>query len=165
MAFISTSRRLPRSLWKLVLFLIFSSCPSHLWASQEDLRVDLGANRVTTIHEDDKGTIWIGTDNSLFRKDPQADEPIMIVKTGWVNAIHQDKKGTIWIAALGGLYRKDPQAAKPVMTNVRWVNAIHEDNKGTVWIAAADGLFRKDPKAEEPVNVTVKTNRLSDVTP
>jgi hypothetical protein len=60
---------------------------------------------VRLFYEDKKGSLWIGTENGLFRKEPQAAEPRLVVHVADVSAFYEDKKGNLWIGTENGLFR------------------------------------------------------------
>jgi len=149
------------------LFLHFSFCQNG-YAQNESLRFEsIGrerglANNITSILQDTKGYIWIGTDGdglnkydgysfTKYRFDPFDSNSI---SQNLVYTIWEDKEGSIWVGTFDGLCKFDratekftrykPLANAPFNDPNIW--AINEDNNGWMWVGGGGGLCRFNRK-------------------
>jgi ligand-binding sensor domain-containing protein/signal transduction histidine kinase len=120
----------------------------------------LNHERVTALHVDRDGTLWVATDFGLSRWEPSTQDfssfrpqPKGLVQ---YRSIAEDASGALWLAtASRGVQRFDPRTgsfkvfdaelrgAQPPGHNR--VNAVHVDRAGAVWAATFRGLGRLDP--------------------
>lgn len=102
---------------------------------------------------DAAGTLWVGTNNGLFRSAGRgghlAWRPSRVAKDAIVRALATDRKGKLWASlSQEGVVRFDP-ATEAGQTLGRAeglpagrVNFVHEDAAGKIWIASQAGLHR-----------------------
>ena len=105
-------------------------------------------NVVRTVHEDNAGSIWVGTDSGLFKF---AGERLKRVDgTGAipaisVHAITGDSRGGIWVGGTS-LLHIDRQGSRNYRlvrdTSSLRVKSILEASDGSVWVGAVSGLYR-----------------------
>ena len=107
----------------------------------------LAANFILSIHEDQDGILWIGTNGGgLDRFDPETEtfthfkhNPAVIncLSNNVVNSIYQDKSGIFWIGTNWGLNRLDPKINQfenyLIDSIINIITVIYEDNNGTLW--------------------------------
>src|SRR5690606_11317443 len=127
----------------------------------------LSHNKVNCIIQDQRGFVWLGTDDGLNRYDGYRFEIFRhspsnsaSISGNIITDLLEDKSGVIWIAtADGGLtrydYRMPPSSqfrqfkhstsdTNSIPANV--INAIVEDQQGILWLATSGhGIFRFDP--------------------
>ena len=120
---------------------------------------------VWTVHLDNRGTLWVGTDGgglnrynrtedsfTHYRHDP--DDPLSL-SNDRVRVIYQDAQGVLWIGTDGGgLNRFDQDSGEftrfrhadldPDSLPGDTVLAIFEDSKGKLWVGTDNGLARMD---------------------
>ena len=115
-------------------------------------QVDLGHPLdVHAFWEDENGTIYIGTENSLFSfKDGKVTEEKEInrrLHAPTIYALMRDGYDRLWIGTLArGIYLLDEN--KKLVTHLdeskgfpsNNVNQIFEDSRGNIWVATYDGL-------------------------
>lgn len=143
---------------------------AHVEASAQEavrfsrLSVEQGLSQsvVQSIVQDERGFIWIGTQQGLNRYDGNefvsyfhdpADPNSL--SHDWVWALHLDGRGDLWIGTNGGLNRLTPGAGdvQPVFSQLtngfadRPVRVIAEDSQGTLWLGSdGGGLIRFEPR-------------------
>jgi signal transduction histidine kinase/ligand-binding sensor domain-containing protein/CheY-like chemotaxis protein len=117
----------------------------------------LSHNNVYSIIQDNKGYLWIGTQDglnkydgykfSIYRHEP--DNPNSIT-TGNFGKIYQDTSGIFWFGTYGGgidiynpkinkfkNYKNDPDDKKSISNNQ--IGFIFKDSFGEIWIGTASG--------------------------
>lgn len=133
----------------------------------------LSDNFIKALHEDKKGTLWIGTRNGgLNRFNPITDRFIHYahdpndphsLSYNSVNAIYEDPQGQLWVGTAGGglhkfnqmtgkfdHYRYQGEGASP---NHNLVIVIAGDADNKLWIGTKEGgLHHFDPQTETFTN-------------
>ncbi len=160
--------------FSLLLLGLWLSCVSSFATPPDTLRfrnygLDSGiaGSMVYDIFCDQKGFIWIGSEDGLtlfdgshmtvFRGDPDNPEALF---SSWIRDITQDKHGDLWIATRGGglakmdyqtqrfcNYRHDAARSESLAHDDLYKLAMSHD--GRVWVASfRGGLDRMDPETE-----------------
>jgi signal transduction histidine kinase/ligand-binding sensor domain-containing protein len=121
------------------------------------------SNRVNVILEDQKGHLWVGTDNGLFVADHPEPVPVFreVDLSGspsqpQIDSLARDDHGTIWVGTQVGLYRASANAkeAQPYVLGRGGglVVALAWAPSGMLWVSTLGrGLAAlKPPLAEDP---------------
>lgn len=127
------------------------------FARQKDLRFNhltihkgLTSNVVNSIMKDNKGFVWIATDNGISRYDgytfvnyTSVLNDSTTISNNCVNYIFQDRENQIWACTNSGLDLYNRKLDKFDKHFLRWwiVKTVYADRKGQLWIAALKGLF------------------------
>lgn len=149
-----------------LLFIILLTVRADLYA--QDYRFDrmsleegLSQSSVYTIVQDDKGFIWIGTQDGLNRYDgytfkvfKSESENKNSLSSNYINTLYVDNHGFLWIGTSGGglnrlnlktseftHYTYDEEDSLSISDN--YVRSIKEDNKGNLWIGTYNGGLNK----------------------
>ncbi len=117
-------------------------------------------NLIRSILQDDKGTIWVGTDGgglnlynpltndfTVLKSDPEDKTSL---SSNAIYSLYQDRAGTIWIGTFGGgidIYNRfkekfihyTSQPNKKNSLSNKSVLALLEDSKGNIWIGTDGG--------------------------
>ncbi len=128
------------------------------------LEEGLSQSVVNVILQDQRGFIWLGTQDGLnrydgyefriFKHDPGEPDSI---SSNFIQALYEDPAGKIWIGTLGGglsvfdpvteqfsTWLNDPQDAHSLSLNS--VAAIYPDQDGTLWLGTnGGGIDHFDP--------------------
>jgi signal transduction histidine kinase/ligand-binding sensor domain-containing protein/CheY-like chemotaxis protein/AraC-like DNA-binding protein len=116
---------------------------------------------VHALCEDNKGRIWIGTENGLNIYDPVTHRNFLYLNipadpnslsNNHIKCIFKDRNGNIWMGTYqGGVNIFSPnqdrfQNSLPAINNaadqkIRYVKSILQDSKGTIWIGTDLGLL------------------------
>jgi len=134
----------------------------------EHLSVNDGLSQSTgrDILQDNKGFIWIATQDGLNKYDGQHltvykhhSDDTNTVADNFILCLYEDHRGHLWIGTNGaGIscfdpeknhfrhFRHDPSNPHTLSNNL--VHDIFEDRSGVVWAATEDGLNRFDAQAE-----------------
>lgn len=130
-------------------------------------------NVIRNLNQDNKGRIWIATNNGLVIFDPDKGMPDNYIFTRYVKTpgditglgnnsvqvIHKDRSGQMWVGTFGGgLYKQLPDVngrlqfkfytkANGLPNDI--ILGMVDDAKGNLWIATENGLSRYDPKTEQ----------------
>ncbi|MEL1244746.1 two-component regulator propeller domain-containing protein [Flavobacterium sp. DGU11] len=108
----------------------------------------LPENRITTLLQDKKGYIWLGTQNGLVRHDGYTTKVYEFRTSSkidfyYINCIFEDSKGIIWVGTeYVGLFRYDVVNDKFVLADMgkgidlkkKSIKSIREDSQGTIWL-------------------------------
>ena len=124
-----------------------------LWDRQAWQRVsankDLPDSRVTTLYEDTKERLWIGTGSGIGLQESAGKLTFYGVASGIaglpVYSIAQDAAGAVVLATQGGASRYDEKGGFGPITDLagKRVNAVHRTSDGTLWFGTEqEGLFR-----------------------
>ncbi|WP_295768910.1 sensor histidine kinase [uncultured Mucilaginibacter sp.] len=112
----------------------------------------LSHNAVTSILQDSKGLMWIGTRGGLNRFDGYTFKLIKNKKNklgnlgnNVITAIKEDRKGMLWIGTGKGIFKYDPY--KEVLTSLdvapqSYIRSLLIDLNGNLWFLADYSLFR-----------------------
>lgn len=175
----------------IFLFIIISILSSDLQAQESNLkfeRISLedGLSQATTLCtlQDNKGYIWIGTQDGLnrfdgytftiFRHNPEDSTSL---SNNYIRSIFQDRKGIIWIGTKGGLNIFDPKTQafshfqhdpnNMVSLSNNNVRSIIQDHQNSIWIGTDRGLNLFDPQTQtfshfqhDPNNPSSLSNNL-----
>jgi ligand-binding sensor domain-containing protein/two-component sensor histidine kinase len=127
--------------------------------NEENLNT-LSSNRITSLAEDEDGSIWIGTTNGLNRYDVVIERITNSKLEGKpINAITMDGNNILWISSRDNLFKynyakdKVSQIKNKSLTKQlknKAINNLVFDSKGNLWIGTYNsGLFRfKDDQLE-----------------
>ncbi len=161
---------------------------SKYFTRDSDNPKSLSGNYVKVVHEDQNGTLWVGTSQEgpgglnkfdrekeqftrfdLFPKElrPKGDGP----RSNGVTAISEDSSGRLWVSTQGGgiavfdtntdtftSYKHDPDNLNSLSHD--WVGVVHVDLNGLVWAAPWYGGLNKLDPANGEVTVYDERNGL-----
>jgi len=113
-------------------------------------KIEISSNYPTSVIQDSKGFIWVGTNNGLNRYDGYRSKVYKYdakksntISNDWITSLLEDSHGNIWIGTDGGglnYYNtttgvitrwKQPNECEKCIYSV---NGIIEDHKGNLWI-------------------------------
>ncbi|OUJ73854.1 hypothetical protein BXP70_12845 [Hymenobacter crusticola] len=120
----------------------------------------LSQNSVSTMLQDQRGFLWLGTQDGLnrfegtgvhvFRNDPQRPGSL---SSNYVLSLTQDQKGKIWIGTGGGglcqynpltgrfrVFQSKPNERGSITDN--FVRVVFCDREGRIWVGTEDGLHQ-----------------------
>jgi ligand-binding sensor domain-containing protein/signal transduction histidine kinase len=170
----------------LGLFFFFSY-PAIVQGQKIDLKFQrifegLTNNRVSAIHQDDRGFIWVGTYSGLHRYDGidfevyATNTDSSSINDNYIGSIFEDSKNRLWIGTGNGiaLYNRKTDDFRRFKLQSQLsvqkgesnlVNTILEDEQGTIWASSTvSGLFYLDVKSEEFVPFyPEKINRINAI--
>ncbi len=145
-------------------------CITPLWPQSGGLSFDrlnleqgLSQGTVHCLLQDQKGFLWIGTQDGLNKYDGYGftvfrydREDSLSISDNWINCLFEDQQGFLWVGTLsGGLnkfdrttgtfenyrYQEDGHQTLP-SDNVKYIS---QDGAGNLWIATDGGISRKTP--------------------
>jgi len=123
----------------------------------ERLRLDGSASQyVRTVHRDREGTVWVGSNQGLFRVADSHLEPVSIPSAnaaGPIAMIGSDAHGTVWLSDGVHLLRwnsgRFASVPLPFTGAEQRISLVYGDSAGRVWIALTGGrLMRLDDGIE-----------------
>lgn len=143
----------------LINWLLAANAQNRLRFDRLTVKEGLSHSTVHVVYQDQKGFIWIGTEDGLniyngytfevFKHDSNNPKSL---SNSVVKSIHQDRKGTIWIGTEDGLNQFDPvqrnfqvHKVKPNRTDGLTSNHIRkilEDQHGHLWLATDNGVSK-----------------------
>ena len=142
----------------------------------------LSHNKVNCILQDNRGFIWIGTEDGLNRYDGQyftvfrnAPNDTTTISGNIITDLFEDESGVIWIATSdGGLTKYDyhlpPKkqfkqfkhiAGDSTTIPVNIINKIVEDRRGYLWLATAGSYVLRFNKKTEAFEIPVREGTRS----
>ncbi|MGC4233190.1 MAG: two-component regulator propeller domain-containing protein [Niabella sp.] len=139
-------------LLNLLLQIIISSCYGQYYFKHYQVDDGLVHNAVTTVIQDSKGLIWIGTRGGLNRFDGYSfktyknnSDKFGSLGNDVINAIAEDKNRMIWIGTGKGLFKYDPY--KEVLVELQTVpkeytSNIVIDSDNNLWFLVQFSLYK-----------------------
>lgn len=128
-------------------------------------------NVISTILCTREGSIYIGSDQGLFRYYPEGDSLRVVTRSATGNVMPQtsvkslieDSRGNMWIGTWNeGIYRRDPSGryyAYPQIGQSKSAHALHEDSRHRIWIGSwGEGVFLLN-NPYEPTKATLTNFR------
>lgn len=120
------------------------SLPFHRYTTQDGLP----SNHITSLCQDSRGYLWIGTDNGLsmydgieFKNFTTADGLPNLYITDIIE--RPNEPGTFWIGTIaGGLARMSGGHVTTIHLGDNNVSNLYEDPEGTLWCSSGDGNYR-----------------------
>lgn len=126
------------------------------------LSYKLSSKNISTIYQDSRGSIWIGTsDGGLNHFDPQRglftvyqniEGKPTTISSNRITTITEDVRGDLWIGTDGGLNLFDTETGKfelfeskkdnPRSLAANYINSLLADLSGNLWIGTDKGLDR-----------------------
>ncbi|MGV8039127.1 MAG: two-component regulator propeller domain-containing protein [Thermoanaerobaculaceae bacterium] len=123
----------------------------------------LSHGRVWSLHEDPRGTVWVGTASGLNRFEPASGTFTRFqAREGFpsdnVYAIQSDTSGRLWLSTDRGLTRFDPASgtfrtftpSDGLQANLATPGACSRTRDGTVLFGGFDGFSAFDPSRVQP---------------
>jgi signal transduction histidine kinase/ligand-binding sensor domain-containing protein len=112
----------------------------------------LNQSSITTIFQDHKGFIWIGSYGGLQRYDGYEMVDYDQVRGVGIMAITEDSRGLLWISTARGIFVFNPENGKflnfyPLPTG--FIYEAIEDSSGIMWATSAQGLLKMEPKLDQ----------------
>jgi ligand-binding sensor domain-containing protein/serine phosphatase RsbU (regulator of sigma subunit) len=169
-----------------LFFLIFLLMPG-LNAQQKVVRAEvfsmengLSQSRVTCMHLDKQGFLWIGTRDGLNRYDGykflkfnHQPKDTLTISNNHIRSITEDAIGNLWIATSGGLNRFDRHGGhfqnfthdpnNPYSISDDLVYSVHMDKQGMIWAKTRNSLDKYDPGTQKFVSYRHYDNALNFV--
>ncbi|SEM64600.1 Two component regulator propeller [Mucilaginibacter gossypiicola] len=155
------------------LLLQFAALPCNAQYYFKHYQADEGLvhNSVTSIIQDNKGLIWIGTRGGLNRFDGYSFITYKNKKSRFGNignniitAIAEDKKGILWIGTGKGIYQYDPR--NEVFTPLEiapqnYISHVLVDRENNVWFLANFNLYKYNQQEKSIDNLKIKASCLT----
>lgn len=124
---------------------------------------------VSSIAEDSKGNLWMGTlESDLLSFDPVAqvfeavrlpyqDQNLLSVRNVWIESITEDLLGQLWVSTSTGLFtinlaNKQARKFQPWLENPNLpvfdkVFIVYTDRAGNIWVGLRTGLLQINPQS------------------
>ena len=136
---------------------------------------DLDLDSVTSIYQDRRGFMWIGTREGLVMYDgytavrfEHETTDITSLSDNVVRTIYEDRDGNLWLGTnSGGLERFDRSSATfehhrhdssdPTSLSHDSVNTVLHDREGTLWVGTQIGLNRMDAASDRFERIGIGT--------
>lgn len=141
----------------MLLGFVASSCYGQYYFKHYQADDGLSHNAVTSILQDRKGLMWIGTrgglnrfDGYTFRLCENKQNKYGSIGNNTITALAEDNKGMIWIGSGKGVFKYDP--CKEVLTPLRiapaaYISHLLIDSANNVWFLADYILYKYDQAA------------------
>ena len=175
---------------RTILHIIFLFCVSGIYAQNHyyltpeffNTQHGLSSSKITCITKDDKGFIWIGTDDGLNKYDGQSftvyktiDNDSTSLFSNHILSLFSDSRQRLWVGTSRGLQYYDPSTNNFVNTVLNLsgdltrhqCNDVFEDSKGNMWFAISGlGVLMHSQQTNEshtflPSNINPADNLCS----
>ncbi len=150
-----------RALLVLVSYSCFSQS-STVRFRHLSLEEGLSSTYVTSIVQDRKGFMWVGTSKGLsqydgyefktFQHDPNDS---LSLSAGSVRVILEDRDGILWIGTSSGVdkFNRETETFTHLFQTYNLpVLSLHEDRDGNLWLGTSYGLYRYEKKMGQPLS-------------
>ena len=104
-------------------------------------REGLSSDQVQTVHEDDDGALWIGTNGDGLNRMKDGEVERFGLAQGLTNghlwSVLRDRRGGLWVGAWSGLFQRDHgqfQVVSDYVTIGGSVTALFEDSQDVLWV-------------------------------
>lgn len=129
---------------------------------------------ISSIKQSNKGFIWIGTENGLFRYDGYSYQRYTrdrnaegSLSNNHINAIFEDSDNNLWIGTNNGvnLFRKNTNDflsvdVLPIKGGRNYISSFVEDGNKTVWIGTFGGVKRLNKESYLLENISSDSNYI-----
>ncbi|MGS2738193.1 two-component regulator propeller domain-containing protein [Sinomicrobium sp. M5D2P17] len=132
---------------------------------------DFSPSMISCLAQSDKGFVWIGTENGLFRYDGYRfyryvrDKSEGSLSNNHVNEIFEDSEGLLWIGTNHGvnLFNKNSDNFSPVDVSStkggrNYISSFAEDDAQNVWVGTFGGVKKLNKKDKLLDNITSDSN-------
>jgi signal transduction histidine kinase/ligand-binding sensor domain-containing protein/DNA-binding response OmpR family regulator len=151
----------------LFSFILFILIPFHSIAQGPDLYFDhinydenFSQSMISSIHQTEKGFIWIGTANGLISYDGynflryvRNKDRMSSISNNHINVVFEDKEKMLWIGTNNGLNlfnKKGDNFLRIDIPNIKggrnYISSIIQDANNTVWVGTFGGVKRLNKK-------------------
>ena len=154
----SISRIFFTSLFYILFILSLNAQSNNRFLEKIGIQNGLSSNYPSSIIQDSKGFIWIGTNNGLNRYDGYQSKVfkydpnnINTISDNWITSLLEDSNGNIWIGTDGGglnlyntttgaitRFKHNKDDSTSISSNL--VLRIYEDSKLRLWVGTKNGL-------------------------
>ncbi|ADV50848.1 integral membrane sensor hybrid histidine kinase [Cellulophaga algicola DSM 14237] len=148
------------------VFYTLNAQESKLYFDQINYDEDFSSSMISSLVQSDKGFIWIGTENGLFKYDGYSfnryvrDKNEGSLSNSHVNVIFEDSQRNLWIGTNHGVNLFNKNANNFTKIDVsgtkggrNYISSIVEDHDHTVWVGTFGGVkkINKISKLLEPI--------------
>ena len=128
------------------------------YGHRPDDKNSLSGDIVSSIHEDERGNIWLGTPTGLNRVLRGSDGGVSFIRYApgiAVGSVHSDLFDNIWSSTATGLMKLDPQTGATVIYPIvdgsiqetKFEGASFRDKHGALYFGALSGFHLVHPEA------------------
>ncbi len=132
---------------------------------------DFSPSMISCLAQSDRGFVWIGTENGLFRYDGyrfyryMRDKSQGSLSNNHVNVIFEDSEGLLWVGTNHGvnLFNKNRDNFSPVDVSMtkggrNYISSFVEDGDQNVWVGTFGGVKKLNKKNKLLDNITSDSN-------
>ncbi|WP_338358969.1 two-component regulator propeller domain-containing protein [Yeosuana marina] len=165
-----------RVFWFLFFITCFYSNAQESGLYFEHVNYDEGFSQglISSIKQSDKGFIWIGTENGLFKYDGYSYYRYTrdrnkegSLSNNHINVIFEDSDNNLWIGTNNGvnLFRKNTNDflavdVAPIKGGRNYITSFIEDNNKTVWVGTFGGVKRINKESYLLENISSDSNYI-----
>lgn len=155
----------------LLLAFVASSCYGQYYFKHYQADDGLSHNAVTSIIQDRKGLMWIGTrgglnrfDGYTFRLFENKANKYGSIGNNTITALAEDGKGMIWIGSGKGVYKYDPY--KEALTFLEsapagYISHLVTDSANNVWFLSDYTLYRYDQATDTLQHLKIRATCIA----
>lgn len=169
-----------KAFYCLIIYLSIHLCgyailPTQFHFRHYNIENGILSNNISSILQDQKGFIWIGTDNGLSRFDGnqftfyQKSNPLYSgLHANSINTICETNTNGLWIGTENGVYIYNQVQdtftpfTKKTSNNIKissWINYIIQDKEKNIWIATRkQGVFQYNTQTGKLIQYEIPEN-------
>ncbi len=156
-----------------LLFAILFLLPVFAWSGQlnvrhYDTRDGIPQIQISSVHQDQRGYLWIGTYGGLARYNGHRFDVFGTesgLSTNYITVVDSDAAGIVWIGTAHGLCQRQTDRFRcfnPLGISHLMVNDLQIKGRD-IWVAADEGLFILKENVLEPVEYWPKSGEGANV--
>jgi len=155
----------------IILQLVATICQGQYYFRHYQVDNGLIHNSITSILQDSRGFIWVGTRGGLNRFDGNTFKTYLnnnnkfeSIRDNIITAIAEDKNGMIWIGTAKGIFAFDPY--RETLTDIQlapngFISHLVIDKDNNLWFLSNHSLYKYDQRNKETEKTHIKASCIT----
>ncbi|MDB5143120.1 MAG: integral rane sensor signal transduction histidine kinase [Mucilaginibacter sp.] len=155
----------------IILFVVFACKGQSYYFKRYQADDGLVHNSVTSIIQDSKGLMWIGTrgglnrfDGYTFKNYKNKEDKFGNIGNNIITTIAEDKKGMLWIGTGKGIFKYDPYKEVFIPLEIApqvYTSHLVVDSENNLWFLANTTLYKYDQRGKKIENLKIQASCIT----